>query len=113
MSVRVLMCLSITRNTYLACRRMKHANVLPCQYVDEGTGLHMPDLDEARFERENVWIRQRKGLRLPFPGDLPIGTCTPPVPIDEERELRVIEKKLAVETLEMDGFDVFFACDEI
>lgn len=75
---------SVVAITYLSCRRMKHPNVLARQYVDQSTSLNVPDLDEAWLECENVRIRQCKRLRLPFPRNLPIRTCTPAVSIDEE-----------------------------
>ncbi len=75
--------------------------------------LHVSELDEARLEGEDVGIGQRERLRLPFPVDHPVGSRPPAIAIDKQRELAVVEQKLAVESLDVDRLEVLFARHEI
>jgi len=78
-------------DAYLSRRRMKHSDILSSQDVNQSTCLNVAYLDKAWLERENVWIRQRKRLRLPFPYNLPIRSGAPAISVDEEGKVRVIE----------------------
>jgi hypothetical protein len=69
----------------------------------------MSNLDKARFERENVRVIERKCLRRSFPPDHPIWSCPPAVPVHEETEVGVVEKKFSMETLDVNGFGVLVA----
>lgn len=77
------------------------------------TRLHMPNLNEARFESQYVRVRQCKRLRLPFPGNLPVLPGSPAVSVDEEGEVGVVEEELAVEPLDVDGLGVLFSCHKV
>ena len=81
--------------------------------MDASARLHMSNLDEARFESQDIGVRQRERLRLSLPGDAPIGSGAPPVPIDEEGEIGVIEQELAIQTLDMDRFRLLLARHEV
>lgn len=76
---------------------MKHPNILARQNMDQLARLDMADLDEVRLERQNVRVRQRKRVGRAFPRDLPVGSRAPSVAVDEEREVAVVEKELAVD----------------
>ena len=92
---------------------MQHPNILRRQNMDTSARLHMSNLDEARFESQDIGVRQRERLRLSLPGDAPIGSGAPPVPIDEEGEIGVIEQELAVQALDMDRFRLLLARHEV
>lgn len=96
----------------LTCVCVKHTNVLMrnnmhCISVD------VPDLNEVRFEGQDPWVRKCEALRLPFPIDPPVWSRSPTIAVNKERKLGIIEKKFAVETLDMYWPDIFFTCDEI
>lgn len=81
--------------------------------MNQFTRLNVPNLNEAGLERKDIRIIQRKRLRCSFPGDFPVLSCTPSIPIDEEAEVGIIEKEFSIEALDMDRFDVFSSSDEI
>ena len=81
--------------------------------MDASARLHMSNLNEARFKSQDIGVRQRERLRLSLPGDAPIGSGAPPVPIDEEGEIGVIEQELAVQALDMDRFRLLLARHEV
>jgi hypothetical protein len=45
--------------------------------------------------------------------DLPVRAGSPAIAVDEEAEVGVVEKKFAVQALDVDGFDVFLSGDEV
>ena len=57
-------------------------------------------------------MREGEGLRTTFPIYHPIGSRPPTISIHEEREVSIVEKKLAIEPLDRDGNDVL-ASDKI
>jgi hypothetical protein len=73
----------------------------------------MSNLDKARFECENVRVNERKSLRPSFPLDHPIRSCPPAVPVHEETEVGVAEKKFSFERLHLNGFGVSLAGHEV
>jgi hypothetical protein len=75
--------------------------------------FHVSNLDKSRIERENVGVIERNGLRRSFPLDPPIWPCPPAVPVHEETEVGVAEKKFRIETLDVNGFGVFLAGHEV
>src|SRR5580698_3494481 len=87
---------------------MQHSYILSHNYTNRLARFHVSNLDKARFERENVRVIKRKGLRRSFPLDPPIRSCQPAIPVHEETEVGVAEKKFSVETLHVNGFDLFF-----
>lgn len=101
------------RETYLSRRSMQHPYILRRQYMHTRTRLHMPNFDEARLKSQYVRIRQGKRLRLAFPGNLPVLPGSPAVSIDEEGEVGIVEEKLAVEPLDVDGFGIFLSGDKV
>lgn len=72
----------------------------------------MSNLNKARFERQNIRIRQSKRGRSSLPSNLPVRTSAPPVAVDKERVLAVVEQELAVEAVDGDGLDGLLAGDE-
>lgn len=98
---------------YLSSGRMQHPDVLPSNDVNQFAGLNVPNFDKVGLKRQDIWVRQRERIRSAFPRDFPIRTCPPPIAVDEEGEVAVVEKELSVHTLNVDGLDVFFPCDEI
>ena len=86
---------------------MQHSNISTRHDIYQLTRLNMPDLNEVWLKCQDIRIAERKSRRVAFPSDLPVLTCSPAVPIDEEREVRVIEQELAVQTLDVDRLDVF------
>jgi hypothetical protein len=75
--------------------------------------LDMPNFNETGLERQDVRVIQRESLRCSFPSNLPIRSGTPSVAINEETKVRVVEEELAVEPLNVDGFDIFFARNKV
>jgi len=75
--------------------------------------FHVSNLDKARFKRENIRVMNRKGLRRSFPLDPPIRSCLPAVPVHEETEVGVVEKKFSTKTLDVNGFNVFRTGHEV
>ena len=92
---------------------MQHSNVPPGHYVNKLTGLDMSDFDKVRLKSKDIRIRKRKSVRISFPGDPPVWTCTPSIPVDKEGEVTIVEKELAVHSLDMDGLNIFFAGDKV
>lgn len=81
--------------------------------MDQLARLDMPDLDEAGLKGQDVGVAEREGMWSAFPLDLPIGPCAPAVAVDEEAKVGVVEEKFAIETLDVDGTNVFLARDKI
>jgi hypothetical protein len=75
--------------------------------------FHLSNLDKSRFKRDNVGVIERKGLWRSFPLDPPIRSCPPAVPVHEETEVGVVEKKFCIKTLDVNGFGVSFAGHEV
>ena len=73
----------------------------------------MANLDETRLEGQDVGITESKSLRVSFPLNLPVGTRSPAVPVDEEAEVGVVEQKLAIETLDVDRPDILAPSDKV
>jgi hypothetical protein len=92
---------------------MQHPHILPSHDMNQFARLNVPDLDEARLEGENIGIMQCKALGSAFPLNLPIGSCPPPVTVDKETKVRVIQEELAIQPLDVDGLDVLLAGDEV
>ncbi len=57
-------------------------------------------------------MREGKGRWFSFPIDYPIRSGSPPVAVNEEREVSVVEKEFAIEAFDGDGTNVF-ASDEV
>lgn len=64
---------------------MQHADVLRRNDMHEVRRLHMPNLDEARLERENVRREDGESVGVAFPGDHPVGPSTPAIAVNKER----------------------------
>lgn len=92
---------------YLSRRRMQHPNILPGHNVDQFTSFNMPNLDKIRLKGEYVRIGQGKGIRIPFPANLPVGTGTPTIPIHEEGEIAVVQEEFPIQSLNVDRAYVF------
>jgi hypothetical protein len=92
---------------------MQHSYILSHDYANQLSCFHVSNLDKARFERENVGVIKRKGLRRSFPLDTPIRSCPPAIPVHEETEVGVVEKPISAETLDVNGFDLFLAGHEV
>lgn len=99
--------------TYLAGTGMKHPYVLAGHDMNQLASFDVSYLNETRLEGKNVGVIQSKCLWSSFPGDLPVLSSSPPIPIDEETEVRIVEQELAVKTLNMNWLDIFFSCDEV
>jgi hypothetical protein len=98
---------------HLSCARMQHPDILSCHDMDQLARLDVTDLYETRLERQDVGVAEGEGLGSAFPLYLPVRSCAPPVAIDEEAEIGVVEEEFAVQTLDMDGTNVLFAGHEI
>lgn len=98
---------------HLSCARMQHPDILSSHNVDQLARLDVTYFDKARLERQNIWVAEGEGLGCAFPLDLPVGSCSPAVAVDEKAEIGVVEEELAVETFDVDGPNVFLAGDEI
>lgn len=98
---------------HLSCARMQHPDILSSHDMDQLARLDVSYLYEARLEREDVGVAEGEGLGSTFPLYLPVRSCAPAIAIDEEAEVGVVEEEFAVETLDVDGTNVFFASDEI
>lgn len=72
----------------------------------------MAYLNEIWLKRKKVRMREGKRLRPTFPIDHPIRSRPPTISIYKEREVSVVEKKLAIEPFDRDGNDIF-ASDKI
>jgi hypothetical protein len=81
--------------------------------MNELCALNMTDLKEALFKSKNVRVRESKVSRISFPGDLPIRSCPPTIPVHKEGEIRVVEEELAVESLDVDRSNGLFPLDEV
>ena len=92
---------------------MQHPNILPRHDVNQLARLNVPNLDERWLERKDVWIVECECLWRSLPLDLPILSCSPAIPIDEEAEVRVVEKELAVQAFNMYRSDVLFPRHEV
>ena len=92
---------------------MQHPYVLAGHNVNQFTGLDVPNFDETRLERQNVWIIQRESLRRAFPCDLPIRSRTPAVAVNEKAEVGIVEEELPIQTFYVDGSDILLTCDEV
>ncbi len=91
---------------------MQHANILPRDNMHQHTRLQMSYLDKTGVKRKQIRMRQREIHRLSFPADEPIRPSSPPVAVDEERELRIVQEKFAVESFDGDGH-VVLAGDKV
>lgn len=100
------------RIAYLSRARMKHPDVLG-RYNMHSLRLDIPDLDKVWLERQDPGIGEREALWQALPVDPPVRSCAPAIAVDEERELRVVEQELAVETLDVDGANVLLPRDEV
>lgn len=76
---------------------MQQADVLRSDDVYQSRRLQMPYLDKARLEREQVRMRQCKVVGPPFPVDDPVRPRPPPVAIDEEGEVGIMQQELAIQ----------------
>ena len=81
---------------YLPCRRMQHPDVLGRLNMDAYSCFNMSNLYKILFEGKDIRIGQGKRLRLAFPCDLPIGSSSPAIAIDEKGVVGVIEQEFAV-----------------
>lgn len=98
---------------HLPSGRMQHPDVLRRNDVHASARIYVSHLDETRLERKDVGVRQRKRRGRAFPVDLPLRPGPPAVPVDEERELRVVEEELAVQPLDVDRLGVFLHRNEV
>ncbi len=98
---------------HLSCARMQHPDIFSSHDMDKLARLDMSDFYEARLERQNVGVAKGEGLRSTFPLYLPVRSCPPAIAIHEKAEVGIVQEELSVETLNMDGTNVFFASDEI
>ena len=73
----------------------------------------MSYLNEIRLKRQNVGVVECECLRCSFPLDLPILSRSPPIAVDKEGEVRIVEEELAVQTLDVDRLDVLLSCNEV
>lgn len=99
--------------TYLSCRGMQHANILPRDDVDQLTSLNVSDLDEIRLKSEDVWVGKCKCIGVALPGDLPIRTSTPTITVNEEREIAVVQEEFPIHPFDMDRSHVFFSGNKV
>lgn len=113
MSAGLQRSVAVECSMYFSRRRMEHPNILPRKNMHQSARFDVPYLDEARLEREDVRVRQRKRHRVALPRNLPIRTRPPAVAIDEERKLGIVQEELAIEPFEVDGFDVLLPCDKV
>ena len=81
--------------------------------MNQFTRLNVSYLNEIRLKCQNVGVVECKSLRRSFPLNLPVLSRSPSVPVDEEREVRVVKEELAVQTLYVDRLDVLLSCDEV
>lgn len=103
---------AIAPETYLASGGMQHANVLRRNDVLQSCGFQQPYLDEVGLECQKIWMGQSEALRASFPVDEPVLSGSPAVPVDKEREIRVVEKEFAIESF--DGYRyIVFPFDKI
>ena len=75
--------------------------------------LNVSYLNEIRFESQDVGVVECESLRRSFPLNLPVLSRSPPVAIDKEGEVGVVEEELAVQTLYVDRFDILLSCDKV
>lgn len=75
---------------------MEEANVLSSDNVNQPASFHVPYFDEAGLKGEEVRVRESEGGWLPFPCDLPVGSCAPSISVNEEGEIRIIQQELAI-----------------
>lgn len=81
--------------------------------MDQLTGLNVSDLDKIGLKCKNIRIRKSKRIGISLPGDLPVRPSTPAIPVDEKREITIVQEELAIHPLNVNGFHVFLSCDEI
>lgn len=92
---------------------MQHANVPPSHDVNQFARLNVSYLNEIRLKGQDVGVVERECLWCALPLNLPVLASAPAVSIDEEAEIGVVEKEFAVQSLDMDGFDVLLARDKV
>lgn len=92
---------------------MQHANILPRHNMDQLTSLDVSDLNKIGLKCKNIWIRKSKRIGISLPGNLPVRPSTPAIPVDEKREIAIVQEELAIHPLNMDRLHVFLPCDEI
>ena len=98
--------------TYLMCTAMEHPDVLVRHDVYRSV-LDVSEFDEVGLKGEDPWVAERKADGCAFPVDTPFWSRSPPVAVNEEGKFRVIKKEFAIETLDVNGFDVLLAGDEV
>lgn len=81
--------------------------------MDQLTSLDVSDLNKVGLKCKNIRIRKSKRIGISLPRDLPVRPSTPAIPVDEKREIAVVQEELAIHPLNVDRFHVFFPCDEI
>lgn len=101
------------RFTYLSRRCVQPPDILRCDDVYKGPTLHMPYLNEAGLESENVRMEDGKSLWSTFPCNPPVWPSPPTIPVDEERVVGVAKEELACQTLDVDWLDVLLAHDKV
>lgn len=92
---------------------MKHSNIPPSHDVNQLTRFNVPNLHEVRLKGKYVWVREGKCVGVTFPADLPIWTSPPTVTVDKEREITIVKKKFPVQSLNMNGLDVFPSSNKV
>ena len=75
--------------------------------------LNVSKLDKVCLKSKNPWVAEREADRGALPVDAPLRPCSPAVTVDEERELRVVEEELAVESLDVDRLNILLARDKV
>jgi hypothetical protein len=70
--------------TYFACRCVQPSNILGCDDVHQTSALHMPYLNKARLKSKNIGIEDSESLWSALPCNLPVGSRSPAVAVDEE-----------------------------
>lgn len=100
------------KKTYLPRRRMQHAYILGRNNMHQRTRLQIANLNKTRLKRQEIRVAQGKSLWPTLPANEPIRPRPPPMPVNKKRVLRIMQKKLAIQSFNRDGHN-FFPADEI
>ena len=94
---------------------MQHADILRRDDMHQHSRIHMPNLNETRFESENIRREDGKRVGGTLPSDHPVRSSTPPIPVNKERVIRVAQQELSLDALDEDWFDaaLALALDEV
>ena len=92
---------------------MKHSDILARHYMDQFARFHVPYLNKSRLKCKHIGVVECKGLRCTLPFDLPVRSCSPAIAVDKKTEVGIVEKEFAVQTLNVNRFNILFAGDEV